>query len=833
MIRRLFQNSLIAAAFLLVAGARSEIPHLPGARNTAEILSDLHKLNTLGSVLYVAAHPDDENTRLIAYLSKKMKLDVGYLSLTRGDGGQNLIGPELRESLGVIRTQELLAARETDGGRQFFSRAIDFGYSKSAEETLRFWDDDAVLSDMVWVIRRFQPDVIVTRFSTEGGGTHGHHTASAILAVEAFSAAADSTRFADQLQYVDTWQAKRIVWNGGRFFFRGRENRFEEMGFVSMDVGGYDPLLGRSYGEIAAASRSMHKSQGFGSAPNFGVNTEYFQLLDGAGISDSIFDDVETSWKRLDPSGGLSDELGAVIDNFASAAPADSLPSLLTFRSKLIELEKSRLRDLKLGELDRIIASVLGLHVQARANSRYVSPGESMNLELRALKRAEGEVAVREWSLSFEDRKRSIGRALDNNRIHSERISVQLPSDHPISQPYWLRSEGTIGMFEVVDQLKIGRPENEAAVFVAVVFDIEGQEITYEIPVVRVTVSPVHGEVVQPVVVSPSIAVSLDRSVQLFPNFEAKEVEVTVTSREGNGSGAVRLELPEGWSARPEKITLRFDSTGPQRVSFQVIPPSAPSQGKLSAVVEVGGRRYSRGRSAIDYDHFPEQTLFPVATAKIATDSIRRLGERIGYLEGAGDSIPESLQEIGYEVERLNIDELDSEGLSNFDAVVVGIRAFNTIQTIEHGLPTLWSYAESGGVVIVQYNTNRSLKADALAPYSLTLSRDRITDETAPVSILKSDHPALSVPNKIGLADFDGWTQERGLYFPRQWSDKFEALIESSDSGERPLKGGLLVAEYGEGYFVYTSYSWFRQLPAGVPGAYRIFANLVSLGSHE
>ena len=829
-ISRFGQTLLLVSLAVFTGIAKSEEPFLPGDRSAAEILSDLQRLQTIGSVLYVAAHPDDENTRLISFLSKKMKLDVAYLSLTRGDGGQNLIGPELRESLGMIRTQELLAARRVDGGTQFFSRAIDFGYSKSPDETLRFWDGDEVLSDMVWVIRQFQPDVIVARFNPEGGRTHGHHTASAMLAMEAFSAAADPTRFSDQLEHVGVWQAKRIVWNGGRYFFRGREDQFEQMGFSAMEVGGYDPLLGRSFGEIAATSRSMHKSQGFGSAPSYESGTEYFKHLDGAEMSESILDSVETSWVRLDASGSVKRDLEAIVAGFNSLNPSASLDAMLDLRRKIEALGDNRWTRRKLSEVDEIIAAMLGLHLQARANARFVSPGDSVDVEIRVLSRNGSGVSLEEWALSFEDENRRVGSPLNGQSILSERVSTRLPKDQAISQPYWLRSAGSLGMFKVENPLDIGRPENGPAITVKAVLNVRGQKIAYQQPLVWRTVTPVDGEILKPVVVVPEVAVSLDRSVQLFPNFKERGVEVTIESNGRRGIGVARLELPGGWVSKPKSVSVDLNENGLKVVNFRVQPPKHASQGELRAVVEVDGRVFDRGQSTIAYDHFPEQTLFSEAVAKVATDSIQRRGDKVGYLQGAGDSIPASLREIGYSVEMLAPDDLTSEKLAEFDAIVMGIRAFNTIEHIEQYQPALWDYAASGGVVIVQYNTSHRLITDSLAPYSLSLSRNRVTDETAPISILEPNHPALNTPNKIGLADFEGWTQERGLYFPSLWSDQFTALLASSDAGEAPLEGGLLVADHGQGYFVYTTYSWFRQLPAGVPGAYRVFANLVSLG---
>ena len=805
---------------------------LPQQRSSSEIELALKKLGVMGRVLHVAAHPDDENTRLISYWSNGALYDAAYLSLTRGGGGQNLIGPQLGEALGLIRTQELLAARRIDGGKQFFTRARDFGFSKSSEETMKIWGHEDVLSDVVWVIRKFRPDAIVTRFSPQPSRTQGHHTASAQLALEAFDLAADPNAFPKQLKYVDTWQAKRIVWNVSGFFFRAQGRAFDTTGLVPVEVGDYNAYLGKSYGEIASASRTMHKSQGFGSAISRGNNTEYFRLLKGSPLENSVIDEIDKSWSRFDGGDEIETEIQEIRTSFETSDPSASVAGLLELRRRIVALPQNSRITSKISDLDQIIASCLGLHAEALNDSPVANPGEALDLRIQVINRSQVPVALKAIKSPKTGKNDTLHQALETNRITENAFQLDLSESKSISQPHWLNQSGSKGRYEVAHQMNIGLPEKSATPEVELELVIEDTSLTYSILVEFKTVSPVKGESREKVEVAPAAFVEFSSPMYLFSNDKSKSIQVKVSTNENSMQGTLRLSAPKGWQIRPKERELILEKNNDGLFAdFLVTPPSESTVGVLEAVFESSNRKYNRGRTVIEYDHIPKQTLFPLAQSRIVSESIKKKGNLVGYLEGAGDAIPQSLREIGYQVEMLGSEDMNEQDLNRFDTIILGIRAYNTVDNLDNYLPSLFQYAENGGTLIAQYNTNRSLKAQQLAPYPLRLSRDRITDESAPVSIVQPDHPALLSPNRITQTDFEGWIQERGLYFPDRWDEAFVPLLSSSDPGESPKTGGLLVAKYGDGYFVYTGYSWFRQLPAGVPGAYRLFANLVSLGN--
>ena len=820
-------------AFLIVASSLGFV--LPAAGETppsaSEILQEMRAFRECGSVLYVAAHPDDENTQFISYLAKERGMRIGYLSLTRGEGGQNLIGPELGDSLGVIRTQELLAARRIDGGQQFFTRARDFGFSKSYEQTLAKWDRQAVLSDVVRVIREFQPDVVVTRFPPEPGGTHGHHTAATMLALEAFKLSGDPKSFPEQLGRdgsLTPWQPKRIFWNA----FRGGSSARPTL---RLDIGGFLPLLGMSVGEVAALSRSSHRSQGLGSIASRGSRLDEFQPLDGLPAGKDLFDGIDTGWERYRGWEGLAPMATDLIAQFKPADPAASVPALLAihdrFNACLLPgplLKKSLL-------IDRILQHCLGLYVDTTIPQSEVIPGEALKVRHLAILRAD--VPVRLKTIYFPDLGGSdLSVELRPNQPLVQDAMQTLPVDVPLTQPYWLREEGTSGMYRVDDPTLIGQPVNPPAYPVTYGFDVAGRGLLIETEPAEVTADPVKGEIRRQLTVIPPVSLAMGREVQLFSAGSTGQVEVEIKSYRNNQAGVLKIDAPAGWRVSPESQAFRFATSGEHaRFAFTVIAPPQPQTAFLSAHATIEGKTYGNSRREIRYEHFPTQLLQPLARCKAVCLDLAIRGKRVGYLAGAGDRTEEALAAMGYEVTPLGGADLTPDRLKDFDAVVIGVRAFNVRSDLAPGLPALFAYVENGGNVIEQYNTPGELNPPRLAPFDLKLSRDlprnRVTDEAAHVTILAPDHPALITPNRITAADFDGWVQERGLNFPSEWDhEHFTALLACSDPGEAPLPGGLLVAHYGKGYFVYTGLSFFRQLPAGVPGAYRLFANLVSLG---
>lgn len=815
---------------LLCVGFTAEAQK-PEKPNAAEILLKLKKLNFLGNALYVAAHPDDENTRLISYLSNERLANTAYLSLTRGDGGQNLVGPEIREALGVIRTQELLAARRIDGGQQYFSRANDFGYSKSADETQEIWNREQVLSDVVWVYRNFRPDVIITRFPPDERAGHGHHTTSAIMAEEAMTLAGDKSKYPRQLKYVDVWQPKRLYMNTGRWW--SPEINSETPGVLTIDVGGYNPLLGKSYTEIAALSRSQHKTQGFGSSGSRGEQLEFLEYMAGEKAEKDIFEGIDTSWKRV--KGG--EKIGAIVEKAIAAydptKPAAIMPQLLEARAEISKLKDEYWKALKLRQVDELIKSVMGLFLEVVADDYSVTPGDQVTLTVEAINRSDFPAKLKQVKYNaLADTVAALD--LAENKDITFKTTLDIPENKEYSKPYWLREPGTLGTYKVDDQLLIGKPENGPAIPVAFVLEVGGQEITYTTPVVYKWNDPVKGEQYRPFVVAPPVFANISEPVYIFSGDGAKEVEVTLKAGKADISGKVKLQVPEGWQVAPAEQNYQLAAKGEEeKFRFKLTPPAEQSTGTIKAIMQMEGKTFSNSLVAIDYEHIPTQMLMPEADARVVKINIEKRGEVVGYIHGAGDAIPTALREIGYEVWEMKEHEVTPENLTRLDAVILGVRALNTNERINFYMTDLLDYVKNGGTLIVQYNTNFRLKTDHFAPYPLELSRDRVTDENAEIKILEPKHPAMTTPNQITSKDFEGWVQERGLYFPDKWDEKYTPLLSSKDQGETAKKGGLLVAKYGEGYYIYTGYSWFRELPAGVPGAYRVFVNLVSLGSNK
>ena len=813
-------------SFCILFSAQAQQPKKP---NAAEIQLMLQKLNVLGSVLYVAAHPDDENTRVIAYMANEKKFNTAYLSATRGDGGQNLVGSEIRELLGLIRTQELLAARRTDGGHQYFSRANDFGYSKSSEETFEIWNKEEVLADFVRVYRKHKPDLIITRFPGTGLGGHGHHTASAVLAKEAFEMAADKKKFPESAAQYGVWQPKRILFNTHPFFYKRAGIDMDTASLITLDLGAYNPLLGKSYPEIASLSRSMHKSQGFGSTGQRGMQIEYFDHTAGEKASD-MFSGIDTSWNRV--KGG--DKVGYHVDNaimdFDPTNPSIIVPDLLLAYKELEKVRDQYWKNLKQQEIKDLIKACTGLYMEVKADQFAYSPGDSILLSVESINRSD--VKMRLATIKLGDYQSfTIRQQLYNNRPFNMDMNYQLDANAKYSDPYWLREEGTLGMYKVADQNLISTPENAPALSWVATVEIGDTFLTYELPVIYKENSPVEGEFYRPLEVTPPVFLNISEKVYVFGNGTSKKIDVQVLAGKSDLKGELSLQIPAGWKVEPASYPFELGDKGAEATfSFELYPPATAHAGEVEAVASIDGKTYNNSLVRIEYDHIPVQALFPVSKAKIVKVELEKRGANVGYIVGSGDEIPASLEQVGYKVTELSNGDITAEKMRMFDAVIVGIRGYNTNDRLKFYQEELMKYVENGGTMIVQYNTAHALVTKDLGPYPLKLSRDRVTVEGAEVRILKPDHPVLNFPNKITNADFEGWVQERGLYFPNEWDEQYEAILSSNDPGEDPRDGGLLVAKYGKGYYIYSGYSWFRELPAGVPGAYRIFTNMISIG---
>jgi LmbE family N-acetylglucosaminyl deacetylase len=812
--------------------------------SAGELFEAIQKMQVTGRVLYIAAHPDDENTRLLAWLAREKKMTTAYLSLTRGDGGQNLIGKEVREGLGLIRTQELLAARRIDGARQFFTRANDFGYSKSPEETFTKWQRDSLLADVVFIIRQFQPDIIITRFNPEPSPTHGHHTASAQLALEAFRVAADSNRFPEQLAFVKPWKTNRIYWNTSWWFY-GRED-FDKSGLLAINPGVFNHVLGTSYGEIAAESRSMHKSQGFGAARQRGDEWEYLKPLAGDTNTTDLFKGLITDWRRIPHSKTLMNHLQSAVNAFSMRDPSKALPALIEAHQALLQLPDLPIVNDKKQELEQLLAEMSGLWLELTAKNFSYSTGDSIDLQLKVLQRRPAQVVLQQidWqSLHWADSnglpyyytsksKTKLGDKLSNNRIYTYKQPLLIDGQMPLSGPFWQRGRLDAGFFDLPSPLWVGIPENPANFRVLARFEIQagGKKTVISLPQTgyyRWT-DPVDGERYRPIELLPPASLAFDQINYLTRDFQPQSVGVTVTTHASDISAILELSLPGGWQAVPAYFNL--SKLTPQKeyhFTFQLIPSDSAQSGHLQAHLRMGQTVLNHSLQRISYKHLPEQLMMPRAQAKLLLLSVKNTAKKIAFIAGAGDEMPEALTQLGYTVDVLPVSAITAEQLKAYQVVVTGIRAFNIEADLAMKQAVLLDFVKFGGTMIVQYNTSQGLKTSQLGPYPLQLSRDRITVEESPVSLLQPDHPLLTQPNKLTTADFDNWVQERGLYFPGQWDARYEPLFRMQDPGEKPVDGALLYTTYGNGVFIYTGLSFFRQLPAAVPGAYRLLVNMI------
>ena len=850
-------RALLAVALAAAAGAASAASFGPERPAPAgELLLKLKKLQTLGSVLYVAAHPDDENTSMIAAFAEGRLVRTAYLSVTRGDGGQNLIGSELGPALGLVRTHELLAARRIDGGEQMFTRSIDFGYSKTPEETFRAWGRDEALGDVVRAIRTFRPDVVVARFPENGDGGHGHHTASAILAREAFLAAGDATRFPGQIEEgLAPWKPRRLFWNAWRRDGKPIENA------IPFELGDYNPLLGRSHTETAAESRSQHKSQGFGSSERRGRLTNGLVLLEGDAVKADPFEGIDTSWSRV--KGG--DEVGRLLAEaertFDPRDPGATLPRLVAAHAALRALPNDPWVEVKRRELLAAIRSASGLWLEAMAASPSATPGSTFRLNVTALVRAGGAATLARVVVPWgSGAGLPAGAELKLNEPVQGVTSVPVPVDAEVTQPHWLRAKPGRGLYAVPEPRDAIRPDGAA---LRVVFEVVlgGETLVYEVPVLFRRTDPVKGEEIRPFVVEPPVTVELEEEVVVLPDHGPRVVKATVRAAEtpadrtgpppltpsivasatGEGAGAaeaavqkvdgaVRLSVPREWRVEPAVRPFSLAPGTSATFEFTLRPPEEPGAATLTAEAATGGDSWSLTKRRIEYPHLPPLTFFEAARARAVHVDLARSAARIGYVPGPGDEVPGVLRQMGFPVTVLSADDLLRGDLGRFDSVVLGIRALNTRAELKDAMPRLLAWVEAGGTLVLQYNTSFEQVTDRLGPFPLKLGRERVTVEEAPVTLLAPEHPLLLRPNRIGPDDFEGWVQERGLYFPATWDERYTPLLGMADPGEKESKGSLLVARHGKGTYVYTGLSFFRQLPAGVPGAIRLFANLVSGG---
>lgn len=800
-----------------------------------EIYKDIQKLGVLASVLYVGAHPDDENTRLISYFSNHLDAHTTYLSLTRGDGGQNLIGSEIREILGVIRTQELLAARSVDGGYQMFTRANDFGYSKTPAETFNIWDRNEVLSDVIWAIRTTRPDVIINRFNTDTSRpNHGHHTASAILSTEAFDLTSARNSFPEQLKYVEPWQPRRIFFNTSWFFYGSREN-FEQVDksrMISIDIGSFDQISGESNSEIAARSRSMHKSQGFGSAETRGESLDYLDLIkDAQGtIPKDIFDGIDITWNRIPGGSAIGVKVLKLDASFDFKSPSSSIPQLLDIYKLIQKLPDSFWKKIKLDECTSLIKKCLGLFIEVRTNKFLASPGMTLPATLEIANRSDIEVLLSSVGLSSGDSLYNFQTPLKYNQVVLHELKIPVP-DH-LSTPYWLVEKPKEGMYSVKDQEKRGRPFNAPEISANINLFVSGVPLSFTVPVMYEYVDPAKGEIYRPVSITPPVAVQFDEDVLVFSKGKERTIDIKVTAIQDSVSGKLELQIPQkDWTVSPASMPFSFTRSGETiMLNCRITSPATESSATISPEIISDGNTYHHKVTIVDYDHLPYLSIVRDASIKLKSIDLTIVPRSIAYIEGAGDDVAEGLRQIGYTIDVIDPASISSSTLSKYQVVILGVRAFNTVEALAYKNKLLFEWVEKGGTMIVQYNTSHALVTNEIAPYPLILSRERVTEENSAVSIINPELDVFNFPNKINPTDFQGWAQERGLYFPNKWDDHFTPLLEMKDTGENPTKGSLLIANYGQGYYVYSGISWFRHLPVGVPGSFRLLSNLITLG---
>jgi len=813
---------VLAAIGLGAAGAGWGQQLTPaGTGGVAALANALRQLGASKRVLVIGAHPDDEDSQLLTWLSRGVGAQAAYLSLNRGEGGQNLIGEELGPELGIIRSEELLAARSIDGAHQFFTRAYDFGFSKTADETFRFWPRDSVLHDVLDVIRRFRPQIIVSIFSGTPKDGHGNHQVAGILARQAFDLLRDST------------------WGPAKLY---RATNFDTTGTtLAIPTGGLDPLVGQSYFQIAMAGRSRHRSQDMGQLQRPGPAFSRSMLVESkVGNAVGMFAGVDTSWSGSASYPALIDSARAALNPYA---PERILP-LLARASAALRPGDDEQRAI----LDGAIAQAAGVIVDGTADDGIVVAGQRLQVEVSVWNTGPDPIAVSAvdfvvppgWQV---DHLEPASGSVAPNTIVVRHFAVTIPVDAPRSQPYFLRRPlaGAFYDWSGVPADVRGLPFEPPPIVARVRATIGGATVSLSREVAYRYRDQAVGEIRRPILVTQPFDVAVSPALIVWPvdgsAGGARTVTVMVTNRiRGAAAGVVRLSVPATWSpVRPESLSFtREDEERSATFTVQLPPTATVGDYTLTATVTGADARVSEGAlSIIDYPHIrPRPSVHP-STVEIRVAKMLLPGlARVGYIRGASDRVPEALLEVGVPVVMLDADSLERGDLSKFDAIVVGSRAYETDQALVRSNGRLLDYVRGGGLLIVQYQQYPFING-GFAPLRMSIAQphDRVTDETAPVTLLQPTAPLFHVPNAIGADDWRGWVQERGLYFAHDWDSTYVPMLEMHDSGGPPLQGGMLVAPLGRGTYVYTGLAFFRELPAGVVGAYRLFANLLGLGA--
>jgi len=810
----------------------------PEKWNASKIEQAIQKLGVLGNVLYVAAHPDDENTRLITYFSKYHLTNTAYISLTRGSGGQNLIGKELKEPLGVIRTHELMEARKIDGGEQFFTRAKDFGFSKNPTETFEKWNKNEVLYDLVLAIRKFKPDVIINRFDhrTEGN-THGHHTASAILSVEAFDLAGDASAFPEQLLEVDPWQPKAIYFNDSWFFY-GSPEAFEEANhdnFVSISIGKFYPSFGLSNNEIAALSRSQHKSQGFGNTGSRGDETEYVEFLKGEKKpTNKVFEHIDISWNRIPNTKKIQKLIHTITSEFSTQEPWNSIPKLTQLYQLIDPIDDAFWRTKKQDEIIEIIQQSAGLFIEAKTNQQYAYPGEKIQVQLEAINQSRIPFVLKK--LQYEGKNILENKLkLSENKRHNLKFTLEIPNQASYSTPFWLNENASESMYFVEDENLKNKATNPIGLHFEAEIEVEGFTFSVQREIVFKKKDPVEGEVYKKLHVVPEISLQTEKEVLVFNQNTTQNLGLTIESFIPNASVQLSIESIEDWEVDFTTQPIVLSNKGATTQVGLKISPNKKAKTTIlrPSLVRNSNQTFNTSVTKIDYPHIENFVITKPLHIELVPLQLEISPKKVAYLQGAGDSVDEATLNLGFDVKELTISELNSIDLSNFDVLILGIRSFNVHEELSFLNEKIFDFVQKGGHLVIQYQTSGGLKTKKISPLELQLSRGRVTDENAKVSVEIPEHSFITYPNPIKSSDFEGWTQERGLYFASQWDASFEAILGMNDPDEAKQLGSLLTAKYGKGQITYTGLSFFRQLPAGVEGAYKLWANIISFDTQD
>jgi len=914
----------LALALLLFALLVSAVPQLragepevgpqalepPTTGGVVALDRALAKLSTHKRLLVIAAHPDDEDTSLLSLVARGLGGESAYLSLSRGEGGQNLIGPELGVGLGLVRSRELLAARSIDGARQFFTRAYDFGYTRSLEETFTLWPREVLQEDVARVIRRFRPQVVVSIFPGQPVRTHGQHQAAGVVAHEVFETVGEPGAFPQlDAEGLPPWQPNALY--RSTFFDRASTT-------LEMPVGTVDPLTGKSIFQLAMASRSQHRSQDMGVLQPLGSRSTQLSWERGAGgvEASQVFDGIDTSLAGMvstlpadGPGGEVRKAVTELLDRAetrareirAALVPTDLAAAVPALQEIVTDLRQAhdllaesridndaldrealaiaRILDEKLQVAEEALVAAAGVAVDVFAAEETLVPGEEVEVEALVWNAdgprdgtsdgapavelkdtqivTESGLAEDGWPVRPAPEEEDQGRGffgieptlsapgtLHRGDLYQGRFLLGVPTDAEPSMPYFLRRplRGALYDWSTVAPELRGEPFDPPRVRMLFTLELAGTEVRLEREVVSRFRDQARGEVRRPLRVVPPVEVAVAPDLLVWPTGEGqpRRLEVTLTSHRSQPvSGHLEVTVPEGWpSVAPVPFELR-ETEAPETAILELQPPTDFPRGRyrvaVSAVAEGAGNgdkeRFELAVPLVDYEHIQPTPWPQPAAVKISAAEIRIPPlDRVGYVRGASDRVPEFLREIGVPLELISPRDLSNGSLDGFDAVVIGSRAYETEPALARTNGKLLDYVRRGGLLIVQYQQYQFARG-GFAPFPLDISRphDRVTDETAAVRVLHPDHPVLHVPNEIGEDDWQGWVQERGLYFAGTWDAAYTPLLAMADPGGEEVQGSLLVAPLGEGTYVYTGLAFFRQLPAGVPGGYRLFANLLGL----